>query len=172
MEDLVAFLALNGVQAAVRYDPDRFQGSYGRDGGDPFASWIADILSHRVIDWYRSKAEGHGDRRYNFDNRIVLDGEMTYAAPDDFDREIELQRAEERVDFEEAEAAIAERAGMSEHARYGLHLIRLGVEGYKVAGPGTQLAQRIAREKLVTAYPLLTGRATPGGTWPGKEAIR
>jgi hypothetical protein len=71
-EDLVGFLALQGVRAAVRYDPQRRHASYGRDGGDAFASWLADILAHRVTDWYRSKADGYGDRRHNLDNRIVL----------------------------------------------------------------------------------------------------
>jgi hypothetical protein len=71
-EDLVGFLALHGVRAAVRYDPERRQALYGRDGGDPFSSYIADVLAHRVTDWYRSKHEGQGDRRYGNDNRIVL----------------------------------------------------------------------------------------------------
>jgi hypothetical protein len=62
LEDLVGFLALQGVQAALRYDPERAHARYGSRGGDPFASWLADILDHRVTDWYRSKAEGGGDR--------------------------------------------------------------------------------------------------------------
>ena len=58
-EDLVGFLALAGVRAAcVRYEPEHRQATYGRDGGDPSASWLADILAHRVTDWYRSKADG------------------------------------------------------------------------------------------------------------------
>jgi hypothetical protein len=57
-EDLVAFLALAGVRSVVRYDPARHHASYGKNGGDPFASWLADVLAHRVTDWYRSKAEG------------------------------------------------------------------------------------------------------------------
>jgi DNA-directed RNA polymerase specialized sigma24 family protein len=62
-EDLVGFLALQGVQAALRYDPEQTHAKYGWRGGEPFASWLADILDHRVTDWYRSKAEGGGDRR-------------------------------------------------------------------------------------------------------------
>jgi hypothetical protein len=77
----VCFLTLHGVRAAVRYDETRLQVTYGRDGGDPFASYIADVICHRVTDWYRSKAEGHGDRRYNNDNRLVLDGDMSYSEP-------------------------------------------------------------------------------------------
>ena len=75
LEDLVAFLALAGVRAVVRYDPTRHHASYGKNGGEPFASWLADVLAHRVTDWYRSKAEGHGDRRYGNDGRIVLTGD-------------------------------------------------------------------------------------------------
>jgi hypothetical protein len=87
-EDLVGFLALQGVRAAVRYDPERPQASYGRDGGDPFASWMADILAHRLTDWYRSKGEGHGDRRRNLDNRIVLSAmDDEYEVDADFDFE-------------------------------------------------------------------------------------
>jgi hypothetical protein len=87
-EDLVGFLALAGVRAAVKYDPERRHTTYGRDGGDPFASWMADVLAHRVTDWYRSKAEGHGDRRRNLDNRIVLsamDDEYDVDADIDFE---------------------------------------------------------------------------------------
>ena len=149
LDDLVAYLALAGVRACVRYDPERVQSRYGRDGGDPFASWLADILAHRVTDWYRSKAEGHGDRRKGLDNRIVLDGEMAYSEPGDaFELEVEANRQERRLDFDEAEAAIAERYALSEEARYGLHLIRLRAEGYKPRGEGTLIAQRIARESL------------------------
>jgi hypothetical protein len=56
LEDLVGYLALQGVQAGLRYDPERVQARYGSRGGEPFASWLADILDHRVTDWYRSKA--------------------------------------------------------------------------------------------------------------------
>ncbi len=153
LEDLVAYLALQGVKAAVRYDPEHRQVRYGQNGGrDTFSSYIADVMCHRVTDWYRSKAEGHGDRRYGLDNRIELDGEMSYSEPGDaFEQEIAARRAEARVDFDEAEAEIAERANLSEQGRYGLRLIRLNVEGYNPRGKGTQLAQRIAREELAAA---------------------
>jgi len=128
MEDLVGFLALHGVRASLRYDDDRQHTSYGRDGGDPFASYIADVMCHRVTDWYRSKAEGHGDRRYGFDNRVVL-GEMTYSEPGDaFERELELRRIKHGVDLDEAEAELG--GGLSDEARLGLHYARLQVEGY------------------------------------------
>ncbi len=104
-EDLVGFLALAGVRAAVRYDPERQHASYGRDGGDPFASWLADILAHRVTDWYRSKANGGGDARYGNDNRIVLstmDEELDVDADFDFESLVSEHRA-----FEWQEAARA-----------------------------------------------------------------
>lgn len=152
LEDLVAFLTLQGVKAAVRYDPDRRQVKYGQNGGrDTFSSYIADVMAHRVTDWYRSKAEGNGDRRYGYENRIVLDGEMMFEEPGDaFEQEIAARRAEEHVDFDEAEAEIAARANLSEQGRYGLRLIRLRVEGYWVCGKGTQTAQRIARDELAS----------------------
>lgn len=108
LEDLVGFLALAGVRAAVQYDPERRHASYGRDGGDPFASWMADVLAYRVTDWYRSKAEGHGDRRHNLDNRIVLsamDDEYDVDADIDFakllseHRVLEWQRVAQTVEL-------------------------------------------------------------------------
>ena len=97
-EDLVGFLALQGMQAAVRYDPERRQATYGRDGGEPFASWMADILAHRITDWYRSKHEGHGDRRKGHDNRIVLapsDHEAFDVDSDEFEALLSERRAAE-----------------------------------------------------------------------------
>ena len=116
LEDLVAYLTLQGVKAAVGYDPEHRHVRYGQNGGrDTFSSYIADVLCHRVTDWYRSKAEGHGDRRYGFDNRIELDGEMAFEEPGDaFEREVAARRAEERSDFDEAEAELAARVELSE----------------------------------------------------------
>jgi len=71
---------------------------------------------------------------------------MPYAAPDGFDREIELRRQESGVDW--AEAAVAERYSLSPDARYGLHLVRRRLEGYKVEGKGTLIAQKVACEEL------------------------
>jgi hypothetical protein len=104
LEDLVGFLALQGVRAAVRYDPERPQASYGRDGGDPFASWLADILAHRVTDWYRSKAEGHADRRYNLDGMVVLSAMDDEPDVDPYDLDFERLVSERRL-FEWQEAA-------------------------------------------------------------------
>jgi hypothetical protein len=153
LEDLVSFLCLHGVRAAVRYDPERRQVKYGQNGGrDTFSSYIADVMCHRVTDWYRSKAEGHGDRRYGLDNRVVLDGEMHYSEPGDaFDQEIAARRAEDRVDFDEAEAELAERFQLSDEGRRGLHLLRLTVEGYHVVGTGTQTARKTAVAEITAA---------------------
>jgi hypothetical protein len=71
-EDLVSRLQMVGLQAAIRYDPDREHVRYGQNGGEPFASYVADLMERRVDDYFRSKAEGFGDRRYGNDNRIVL----------------------------------------------------------------------------------------------------
>lgn len=71
-DDLVSRLVIVGLQAAMRYDPERLQLRYGVNGGEPFASYVADVMGRRVDDYFRSKAEGFGDRRYGNDARIVL----------------------------------------------------------------------------------------------------
>jgi hypothetical protein len=152
LEDLVSYLALQGVKAAAHYDPERRQLKYGRDGGRAFDSYIADIMVNRVTDWYRSKAEGGADRRYWPENPVELNGEMSFAEPGDaFERELRLRAEESGEEMDAAEADLAARADLSEQGREGLRLIRLQVEGYKIAGQGTQIAQRIAREEFEAA---------------------
>lgn len=86
-EDLVSRLQMVGLQAAIRYDPLREQAHYGQNGGEPFASYVADLMEKRVDDYFRSKAEGFGDRRYGNDNRIVLDDDPD---PADHDTDFEM----------------------------------------------------------------------------------
>lgn len=71
-DDLVSRLVRAGLEAALRYDPAHEQRSYGRNGGDPFTSYISDVMAKRIDDHFRSKGEGFGDRRYGHDNRQVL----------------------------------------------------------------------------------------------------
>ena len=71
-DDLVSRLQMAGLQAALRYDPSRHHASYGSNGGDPFESYVSDLMGKRVDDYFRSKAEGFGDRRYGNDGRVVL----------------------------------------------------------------------------------------------------
>lgn len=88
MDDLVSRLVIAGLQAVLRYDPTRFHASYGSNGGDPFESYLADIFERRAVDYWRSKGEGFGDRRYGNDNRYDLHAdvdEATSAEPTDFD---------------------------------------------------------------------------------------
>ena len=87
IEDLVSRLVLAGLQASLRYDPERYQASYGRNGGEPFSSYLGDIFERRAVDYWRSKSEGFGDRRYGNDNRIVLDDDPD---PADHDTDFEL----------------------------------------------------------------------------------
>ena len=75
-EDLVSRLQLVGLQAALRFDPERHHASYGKNGGEPFASYVADIMGKRVDDYFRSKSEGFGDRRYGLDDRVELSDEL------------------------------------------------------------------------------------------------
>ena len=102
-EDLVGFLAMHGAQASLRFDPERHHARYGANGGsDHFSSWLADILSHRIVDWYRRKSEGNGDARYGFHNRIVLSDEVVDEPDDAFEHELALERTETGADLAEA----------------------------------------------------------------------
>lgn len=87
-EDLVSRLQMVGLQAALRYNPQHQQSRYGMNGGEPFASYVADVMGKRVDDYFRSKAEGFGDRRYGNDNRIVLTGDDPDPADHDTDFEM------------------------------------------------------------------------------------
>jgi DNA-directed RNA polymerase specialized sigma24 family protein len=65
-EDLVSFLVLQALQAAITYDPD-----YVRPGYNP-ASYLCDVMERRVTDWYRRKSEGFGDSRSGSNGRVVF----------------------------------------------------------------------------------------------------
>jgi hypothetical protein len=100
-EDLVGFLTLQALEAAVRYDPAKSGNGYS------FTSYLCDVMELRVDDFYRRKSEGFGDRRHGNDQRIVLVGD--YA--EDFDAEVDFDgllserrmqawhRAAERLDM-------------------------------------------------------------------------
>jgi len=92
-EDLVSRLQIVGLEASRRYDPEREQLSYGRNGGEPFASYVADIMGKRVDDYFRSKSEGFGDRRYGNDNRVELSEDPD---PADHDTDFEFLVDERR----------------------------------------------------------------------------
>jgi hypothetical protein len=72
-DDLVSSLCIVGMQAAHRYDPDMVQTKYGQNGGEPFASYVADVMEHRIVDFYRKKSEGFADRRRGLDGLVTLD---------------------------------------------------------------------------------------------------
>ena len=92
-DDLVSRLQLVGLQAALRFDPERHHASYGKNGGEPFAGYVADLMGKRVDDYFRSKAEGFGDRRYGNDGRIVLDDDPDPADHDtDFESLVDERR--------------------------------------------------------------------------------
>ena len=92
-EDLVSFLVLKALESVGRFDASRATTTYGQNGGRHFDSWICDIMEHRCIDWYRSKAEGNGDRRYQNDNRLVLSPMDEDPDPDvDFDNLVSEKR--------------------------------------------------------------------------------
>jgi hypothetical protein len=85
-DDLVSRLQMVGLQAALRYDPEREHLSYGRNGGEPFSSYVSDLMDKRIDDHFRSKSEGFGDRRYGNDGRVVL----TDSFEDDVDPEVDF----------------------------------------------------------------------------------
>jgi excisionase family DNA binding protein len=129
-------------------------------------------------DWYRSKQEGNGDRRYNLDNRIVLAGGKIEDDPDPdaaFERELALRRTEQGVDLEEAEAELGN--GLGEEARLGLHYARLRAEGYRIPnvsagrnGNGPRLTAN--GRALEAARKELAGRVLQPSPRPKRPPIR
>lgn len=81
-EDLVSFLALRALEAAVNYDPTRSGPNY------TFASYLCDVMERRVGDFYRRKSEGFGDRRYGNDARVTLAGDTI----EDIDTDIDFDQ--------------------------------------------------------------------------------
>lgn len=91
-EDLVSFLVEKGLEEAMRYDPHRDHSKYGKNGGEPFQSYVSDILGMRVDDFYRRKSEGFGDRRRGFDGMVELTDD-----PDPADHDVDfMQLVDER----------------------------------------------------------------------------
>lgn len=69
IDDLAQHLAQLVCRRALMYDT-------ALNPNSSFASWAWDIMDpNGCIDWFRKKAEGHGDRRYGHDGRIVLAGD-------------------------------------------------------------------------------------------------
>lgn len=101
-DDLVSRLVIVGLQQAIKYDPQREHVKYGRNGGEPFASYVADVMDRRVDDYFRSKAEGFGDRRYGNDNRVVLTDELDTTEQTNFDFVLDI----ERVKWQKAAQAV------------------------------------------------------------------
>lgn len=71
-DELADFVTEKALKAVLSFHPQHPTERYGMNGGNHFDSWIGDVMMNRCMDWYRSKAEGNGDRRYGNDNRIVL----------------------------------------------------------------------------------------------------
>jgi len=91
-DDLVSRLQIVGLQAALRYDPYRHHASYGSNGGDPFTSYISDLMGKRVDDYFRSKAEGFGDRRRGFDDMVDLNDDPDPADGTEFEKLVDDRR--------------------------------------------------------------------------------
>jgi DNA-directed RNA polymerase specialized sigma24 family protein len=65
-EDLVSFLALQALEAAIRYEAPTEPTRYA------FTSYLCDIMELRITDWYRRKSEGFGDSRSGSNGRVVF----------------------------------------------------------------------------------------------------
>lgn len=91
-----------GLESAWKFDPEREFRSYGSNGGEHFASYVADVMGKRVDDYFRSKAEGFGDRRHGNDNRIVLTDEIDATEDVDFDSGAGQVLDHERVRWQQA----------------------------------------------------------------------
>jgi hypothetical protein len=91
-EDLVSRLQIVGLQAALRYDPHRDHASYGKNGGEPFSSYVSDVMNYRVDDMFRSKGEGFGDRRRGFDNKVELSDDPDPADGTEFEKLVDDRR--------------------------------------------------------------------------------
>ena len=85
-EDLADFVLEKALVAVLRFRPDHPTRTYQMNGGIHFDSWLYDVMMNRCTDWFRSKAEGNGDRRYNNDNRIVLTDD-----PDPADHDVDFE---------------------------------------------------------------------------------
>ena len=92
LEDLVSRLVIVGLEAAIRYDPHRRHVSYGRNGGEPFASYVADVMQQRIPDFFRAKAEGFGDRRYGFDGMVELSDDPDPADGTEWEKYVDDRR--------------------------------------------------------------------------------
>jgi hypothetical protein len=92
-EDMVDFVTEKALWATLRFRPSYPTASYGQNGGNHYDSWICDIMSNRCPDFFRSKHEGFGDKRYNNHDRIVLDADPDPADHDtDFSDLIDERR--------------------------------------------------------------------------------
>ena len=87
-DDLVQTLALAGIRAALRYEPERSGPGYS------FASYLWDKLELAIEpDFYRRKSQGFGDRRYGHDGRIALVDDFDADEADfDFERLLSSKR--------------------------------------------------------------------------------
>lgn len=68
IDDLAQYLALAATRQSLLYDP-------AKNPNSTFTSYLWDIMEQRCVDFFRSKGNGFGDRRYGNDNRVTLVGD-------------------------------------------------------------------------------------------------
>jgi hypothetical protein len=112
IDDMAQHLALTATRRALNYKPELNPNS-------SFTSYLWDIMEPACIDYFRRKAEGHGDRRYGHDNRIDLAGEDIHslAAVSPEDPALERQRFLIAEELDELEAKIRLGRGNNDAAR-------------------------------------------------------
>ena len=93
-DDLVSKLILAGLGEVLTYDPQKAGLRYGTGGGDPFQSRLADVMDHRIDDFYRSRSEGFSDRRYKNYGEVT----PTEQVDPDADQQHAVEEAIERLD--------------------------------------------------------------------------
>lgn len=152
-DDLVSRLQLAGLQAALRYDPEREHRGYGTNGGDPFTSYVADVMDRRIDDHFRSRSEGFSDRRYgNY-------GEVT---PTD---QIEQQRA----DVEDAIERLDSSANLDWYGQ-AAEAEGLKLADWVVRALNSRASQTVDRPTRTKSQNRKTDPVGPD-YWPGAQVV-
>jgi len=162
-DDLVGFLVETGLRTAERYDPARVRPGYS------FASYIYDILAMRVTDFYRGKANGFADRRYNPNgNPVELIGDKLETLAAAYGDAPELLENEEQ-DIADATATLGE--ALSADARWTLeNLGRALAEGVMIsqAAADAGLTTRRASQLLDELRGELEAAGVTSGSLPSR----
>jgi len=140
-DDLIGFLVETGLRTAERYDPARVRPGYS------FASFLFDVLAMRVTDFFRAKAQGFADRRYNPNgNPVVLIGDKVETLTAVYGDAPPQELLDDEHDLADAVAELGE--ALSEEARWTLETIgRALAEGASIAEASAGAGLTVQRAK-------------------------